>query len=85
MNYRRASDVLPEELLEELQKYAQGEMLYIPKSKERKKWGEDSGARSFYQKRNDEIREKYLQKTPIERLADDYCLSEDMIRKILFR
>jgi hypothetical protein len=85
MKYRRARDVLPEELLREVQKYAQGEALYVPKAKERKKWGEASGARTFYQQRNDEIREKYLQKIPIERLADDYCLSEDMIRKILFR
>jgi hypothetical protein len=85
MKYRRASDVLPEELLREVQKYAQGEALYVPKAKERKKWGEDSGARSFYRQRNDEIREKYMQKVPIERLADDYGLSEDMIRKILFR
>jgi spore coat polysaccharide biosynthesis predicted glycosyltransferase SpsG len=85
MKYRRASDVLPEELLREVQKYAQGEALYVPKAKERKKWGEASGARTFYQQRNDEIRAKYLQKIPFERLADDYCLSEDMIRKILFR
>jgi Mor family transcriptional regulator len=85
MKYRRASEVLPEELLREVQKYAQGEALYVPKAKERKKWGEDSGARSFYQQRNEEIREKYSQKVSVERLADDYCLSEDMIRKILFR
>jgi len=85
MKYRRASDVLPEELLLEVQKYSQGEALYIPKAKERTKWGERSGAREFYRQRNDEIREKYAQKTPIERLADEYCLSEDMIRTILFR
>jgi len=85
MNYRRASEILPEELLKEVQKFAEGEIIYIPKSKERKKWGENSGARSFYQKRNDEIREKYLLKVPIQRIADEYYLSEDMIRKILFR
>ena len=85
MKYRRASDILPDELLRELQKYTQGEAIYVPKAKERKKWGEDSGARSFYRQRNDEIREKYSQKVPIERLADEYYLSEDMIRKILFR
>jgi hypothetical protein len=85
MKYRRASDVLPEDLLREVQKYAEGEALYIPKAKERKQWGEDSGARAFYRQRNNEIREKYLQKIPIECLADEYCLSEDMIRKILFR
>jgi spore coat polysaccharide biosynthesis predicted glycosyltransferase SpsG len=85
MNYRRASEILPDELLREVQKYAQGEILYIPTSKDRKKWGEESGARSFYKNRNNEIREKYSQKIPIERLADEYCLSEDMIKKILFR
>jgi Mor family transcriptional regulator len=85
VNYRRARDVLPEDLLTEVQKYAQGEMLYIPNGKQRKKWGEDSGARNFYRIRNDEIREKFSLKVPIERLADEYCLSEDMIRKILFR
>ena len=85
MKYRRASDVLPEELLREVQKYTQGETLYVPKTKERKKWGENSGARSFYSRRNDEIREKFSQKVPVERLADEYFLSEDMIRKILFR
>ena len=60
-------------------------MLYVPKAKKHKKWGEDSGARTFYNERNNGIREKYAQKVPVERLADEYCLSEDMIRKILFR
>ncbi|MCL2472437.1 MAG: CD3324 family protein [Treponema sp.] len=85
MKYRRASDILPEELLREIQKYTQGETLYVPKAKERKKWGEDSGALSFYRQRNEEIRKRYSQKVPVERLADEYCLSPDMIRKILFR
>ena len=85
MKYRRAPEVLPEELLREVQKYSQGEMLYIPKAKERKKWGEESGARSFYRERNENIREKYQQKYSVERLADEFNLSEDMIRKILFR
>jgi len=85
MKYKRASDILPEELLQEVQKFTQGETLYIPKAKERKKWGEASGARSFYKQRNDEIREKYLKKIPVEQLADEYCLSVDMVRKILFR
>ena len=85
MKYRRASDVLPDDLLEQVQKYSQGEILYIPKKEERAKWGESSGARSFYKQRNDEIREKYKQNITIRRLADEYFLSEDAIRKILFR
>ena len=85
MKYRRASEVLPEELLREVQKYTQGEVLYIPKTTEHKKWGEQSGARTFYEQRNNKIRARYMEKFPVERLADEYCLSEDMIRKILFR
>jgi Mor family transcriptional regulator len=85
MKYKNASDVLPDDLLKEVQKYAAGETLYFPKGRARKKWGEDSGARRFFQQRNAEIRQKYLQKTSIERLADEYCLSIETVRKIVFR
>lgn len=84
MKYKNASDVLPDDLLKEVQKYAAGETLYFPKDSARKKWGEDSGARSFFQQRNAEIRQKYLQRTSIERLADEYCLSVETVRKIVF-
>jgi DNA-binding NarL/FixJ family response regulator len=84
MKYRNANDVLPDDLLKEVQKYAAGESLYIPKSRERMKWGEASGARTFFQQRNEEIRQKYVQKMSIENIADEYCLSFDTVRKILF-
>ena len=85
MRYKNASDFLPEELLREVQKYAAGETLYFPKDTERKKWGEESGARNFFRQRNAEIRQKYLEKVSIERLADEYCLSEETVRKIVFK
>ena len=85
MKYKNASDVLPEKLLKEVQKYAAGETLYFPKDKERKKWGELTGSRVFFKERNAEIRQKYLSKTSIEHLADEYCLSVETIRKIVFR
>lgn len=85
MKYKNASDVLPDHLLKEVQKYAAGETLYFPKDSARKKWGENSGARSYFQQRNAEIRQRYLQKTSIERLADEYCLSIETVRKIVFR
>jgi len=84
MKYINASDVLPEKLLKEVQKYAAGETLYFPKDTKRKKWGEITGSRSYYQERNSEIRKKYLQKMSIEHIADEYCLSTDTIRKIVF-
>jgi Mor family transcriptional regulator len=85
MRYKNASDFLPDDLLKEVQKYAAGQTLYFPKDTERTKWGEASGARLFFQQRTEEIRQKYLQKVSIERLADEYCLSEETVRKIVFR
>ncbi|GAB6109535.1 CD3324 family protein [Fusibacter bizertensis] len=85
MKYRNASDILPDELLKELQKYASGETLYIPSSIERKKWGHDTGARKFYKQRNAEIQNKFFNKTSIEALAEEYCLSTETIRKIVYK
>jgi len=85
MKYKNASDVLPESLLKEVQKYAAGETLYFPKDRERQKWGDNTGARAFFAERNAEMRQKYLQKTSIEHLANEYCLSVETVRKIIFK
>ena len=85
MKYKNASVVLPEDLLKEVQKYAAGETLYFPKERERKKWGEKSGSREFFRERNEAIRQKYLQKMSVEHLADEYCLSVETVRKIVFK
>jgi Mor family transcriptional regulator len=84
MKYKRASDILPEELIKEVQKYAAGETLYFPKTSEKIPWGESSGARSFFRQRNEEIRQKYHTRVSIKRLADEYCLSVERVRKIVF-
>lgn len=85
MKYINASEILPDELLKEVQKYASGETLYIPNSMERKKWGHDSGARSFYKQRNEEIKNKYFRKASIDELSEEYCLSVETIRKIVYK
>ena len=85
MKYRNASDALPEHLLKEVQRYAAGETLYVPKDEERGRWGEATGSRAFFRERNAEIRGKYLAKTSIAHLADEYNLSVETIRKIVFR
>lgn len=86
MKYRNASDILPDELLKELQKYASGEVLYIPSDKERKKWGTSSGSKVFYENRNEEIRYKYFRlKSSIEKISEEYCLSEETIKKIIYK
>lgn len=86
MKYRNASDILPDELLKEIQKYASGEALYIPSDGKRKKWGSGSGARVFYEQRNEEIRYKYFHlKVSIDVLCGEYSLSDETIRKIIYR
>lgn len=85
MKYRKASEVLPDELLKEVQKYVSGEALYFPKYKSHQKWGESTGARDYYKQRNNEIRDKYAQKVSIEALAEQYNLSVYSLRKIIYR
>jgi Mor family transcriptional regulator len=86
MKYRNASEILPDDLLKELQKYAPGEILYVPSDNVRKKWGADTGARRFYEQRNEEIRRKYSDlRATIDELCEEYNLSDETIRKILYR
>lgn len=84
MQYRNASHILPDELLREIQKYTEGEAIYIPKSNDKRKWGEGSGARKYYQDRNVKIRAEYADEIKIEELAEKYNLSVDRIRKIVY-
>ena len=84
MKYKNAQDVLPDKLLKELQKYVSGETLYVPNAEEKKPWGESSGARSYYRQRNAEIRQKHKAGRSIHQLAEEYNLSADSIRKILY-
>ncbi len=85
MCYKNGKDVLPKELLKELQKYVQGEIIYVPKSEERKSWGESNGTREAIRERNLQIYKLYNEGMKIIELSDKFNLSEDSIRKILFK
>ena len=80
MAYKNAKDVLPPELLEEVRRYAGGELLYIPASGNAA-WGDKSGARREYAERNAAIRRLRSSHT-VDELAEMFCLSADSIRKI---
>lgn len=57
MGYKRAEEVLPAELLEQIQEYVSGESIYIPRRKDsRRHWGEQSGTRKELVKRNSQIK-----------------------------
>lgn len=83
MKYINAAEVLPRELLKEIFNYVDGELLYIPASGEKLKWGQRSGSREYYQKRNREIINQYKNGATISNIAKSYCLSYDSVRKIV--
>lgn len=86
MGYKNGKDVLPLELLHELQKYIQGELVYIPREdNSRAGWGENNGTRTAIRERNEEIYSLYLQGSRVQELVDQYHLSEDSIRKIIVK
>ena len=61
MSYVNAESVLPEKLVKEIQKYIQGEYVYIPSIPEkRKRWGEKSKIRDYIKDRNAKILKQYI-------------------------
>jgi Mor family transcriptional regulator len=86
MKYQKATNVLPEHLLLEIQKYIQGEYLYIPAARScYKKWGEKSGIRKALANRNKEIINKYKQGFTMMDLAEEYYLSVHSIKQIIYK
>ena len=84
MNYENAADILPEDLLKRVQKFAAGKLIYVPESKEKRSWGETSGYKRYLKERNQEIKYKFISGSTIENLADEYNLSVDSIKKIVY-
>jgi Mor family transcriptional regulator len=83
MKYRNAGAILPEKLLAELQKYAQGELIYVPGNRMRKAgWGTLNGSRERYAQRNLQLARCYREGTSIEEMSKRFFLSKDSIRKI---
>ena len=86
MKYINAADVLPDVLVEELQKYVQAGYVYIPaKDAQHKLWGELSGYRKELKERNAMILAEYRSGISIDELADRYYLSIYSIRRIVYQ
>ncbi|REK76871.1 CD3324 family protein [Paenibacillus paeoniae] len=85
MKYSNAKNVLPEKLIIEIQQYVQGETIYIPKQeKEFHHWGSLSGGRQWLDQRNAAIRYAFRNGSSIEQLAEDYSLSMETIKKMVY-
>jgi len=86
MSYLKGEDALPPELLAEIQKYIQGTLVYIPRrDRERFGWGRRNGTREAIDRRDAAIREAAARGVPVVDIAEDYALSTDAIRKVLYR
>lgn len=84
MSYIKAEEVLPEELIRQIQEYADGVNLYIPrKPGTRHAWGQETDYKAELKKRNNQIRSDYAAGLGISALSCKYHLSEKSIRRIL--
>lgn len=84
MSYKKGAEVLPAHLLQEVQKYIDGGLVYIPKRSKKVGWGCLSGIRKSIDKRNDRILRLYTEGYSIEYLAQKYFLSQESIKKIIY-
>ena len=84
MGYIRAEKILPQEIIELIQQYVEGENIYIPKKvQNRAKWGANTNTRQELEERNNRIFSDYLNGMSINDLSAKYFLSEKSIQRIV--
>ena len=86
MSYIKATDVLPEEVLDLIQKYVEGEYIYIPKKECNKRlWGQTTKSKEKTSVRNADIYKIYEAGVSIKILSEMYYLSSKSIQKIVLK
>ncbi len=84
MGYKRAEEILPKEIIELIQKYVDGESIYIPRKKDnRQEWGETTQIKQKLIHRNVEIFRDYMNGCSVTKLSEKYFLAEKSIQRIL--
>lgn len=84
MSYKRAKYILPTELLELVQKYVDGECIYIPrKSSNKKEWGSRTSIRTELALRDMQIYKDYQTGHNCGYLSQKYFLSLKSIQRII--
>lgn len=84
MSYQKAEIILPQEIIEMIQEYIDGECIYIPrKSEKRKQWGETTNTKLELAKRNESIYSAYLEGSKTKEIAKQFFLSEKSIQRII--
>lgn len=84
MAYQNAFELLPEEIVKEIQKYVHGTILYIPKRpKERLPWGSKTASKEMLRRRNQQIYQDYQMGKSTRELAGSYYLDIKSIQRII--
>lgn len=84
MRYLKAEDVLPAELLAQVQRYADSVYLYIPRRADhRQNWGSSTRYREELQQRNESIRLLHREGLDTQELAERFHLSVKTIQRVL--
>ena len=84
MSYIKAEEILPEQLIRQIQEYVDGAYIYIPrKPGTRHQWGQETDYKTELRERNDRICKDYAEGCSVAALSRKYHLSEKSIRRIL--
>ena len=84
MGYIRAEEILPVEIIEQIQKYVDGANIYIPRKQgHRQEWGTKTAYKCELQNRSQLIYKDFLAGMTVNELAEIYCLSEKSIQRII--
>ena len=85
MEYVRASEVLPAEMIKLLQQYVEGCIIYIPKRPgKRIDWGMKTNIKHELAERNQKIKDDFSSGLNVKKLMDKYHLAESTIKKIVY-
>lgn len=86
MGYFKAYDILPNEIIEEIQKYIDGELVYIPrKENTRKKWGSKTAVKTILADRNRDIYQDHQSGMSFDELSEKYYLVPKSIQRIILQ
>ena len=73
MSYKNSIGLLPEELIEQIQQYVVGKVIYIPKKQENKKsWGENTDTKQFLALCNSQICFDFKSGMSIQQISKKY-------------
>ena len=84
MGYKKAEEILPNEIIELIQQYVDGTSIYIPrKADSRKEWGSETSIKQELEERNRSIYADCVAGKTVAELAQEYCLSEKSIQRVV--